>query len=361
MIGRLWTVSTRWACVLALASMTSCALWASKSEPGAGDEARDTVDAAASTDGDATARVTPDSRTTATDGVLVNRVVATLDGEPITMIEFDAFRIRFNENPANEAAGSLDEAALLDQLLMEKIFQKQVEQQGLIASDAQVEDYLESIRSRNQLTEEQLREAVEARGLDYDGYIEQVRTDIERANLVNKEIRSRVNVTPEEVERYYQAHLQDYAHSPRVHVRLISLLVAPAASRIQREVFREKSDEIHAEAVGGANFGKLAKEYSQGPSAEDGGDLGVMERGDMQGAFDEAAFALAEGEVSDVIETDTGYHILKVEEHITDSHVPLEDVQDQIREELYRAAMEERYDRWLTKDLRERHHIEILL
>ncbi len=360
MTARQWTVSARLVVILGFVSMASCSLWASKSEPTDADQAQ-TGDGAMVADGDGFADATPDTATAGPSGVLVNRVVATLDGEPITMIEFDSFRTRFSANPANEGAGALDEAALLDQLLMEKIFEKQVEAQGLTASDEQVEEYLASIRSRNQLTEEQLRAAVEARGFNYDGYIEQVRTDIERANLVNKEIRARVNVTPEEVERYYQAHLPDYALSPRVHVRLISLLVPPDASSIQREVLREKTEEIQADAAAGANFAKLAKEYSQGPGAEDGGDLGVMDRGEMQGAFDAAAFTLAEGEVSDVIETETGYHILKVEEHLAESHRPLEDVQDDIREELYRKAMEERYDRWLTKDLRERHYIEILL
>jgi len=360
MTARQWTVAARLGAMLALASMTSCALWASKNEPSDADEADGDVSMAAGAAADGSA-FGPDALIAAPRGVLVNRVIATLDGEPVTMIEFETFRARYDANPANESAGALDDSALLDQLLMDKIFEKQVEEQGLTASDEQVEDYLESIRSRNQLTEDQLRNAVEARGFDYEAYIEQVRTDIERANLVNKEIRARVNVTPEEVERYYEAHLPDYALSPRVHVRLISLVVPPDASSIQREVFREKIDEIHAEAAGGANFAKLAKQHSQGPGAEDGGDLGVMDRGEMQSAFDEAAFTLDTGEVSDVIETDTGYHILKVEEHLAESYTALEDVQDDIREELYRKAMEERYDRWLTKDLRERHHIEILL
>jgi peptidyl-prolyl cis-trans isomerase SurA len=292
---------------------------------------------------------------------VVDRVVATIDGEPITLIELESFSKRFENNPARAEGEPLGQRQLLDELVMEKILKKQVAAQGLTASDQQVEDYVESIRARNNLSDDQLREAIATRGLDYQTYIEQVRLDIERANLINREIRARVNVSPEEVERYYQAHLSDYEKDPRVRVRLLSLLVPPDASDDGRAVVRGEITAIHAKAAGGSNFAKLAKAYSQGPTAEEGGDLGEMSRGEMQEAFDEAAFSLPEGAVSDVIETDTGYHILKVEEHIGESHVPLAEVQEQIREQLYREAMEDRYDRWFSKDLRERHHIEIFL
>jgi peptidyl-prolyl cis-trans isomerase SurA len=292
---------------------------------------------------------------------VVNRIVATVDGDPITLVELESFSARYKSTPTGEKAPALDQRALLDELVVEKLMKKQVEAQGLTATKQQVDDYLESIRSRNNLSEEQLREALELRGLDWDEYMEQVKLDIERANLINKEIRARVNVSPEEIQRYYDAHQAEYARAPRVHVRLISLLVAPDASEADREATKTKAGEIRAEAAGGANFAKLAQEHSQGPAADEGGDLGEMNRGEMQPAFDAAAFSLAEGQVSEVIETDTGYHILRVEEQLGESHTPLEDVSDEIRERLYREAMEDRYDRWFKKDLRERHHVEIML
>lgn len=292
---------------------------------------------------------------------IMNRIVATVDGEPITLVELEQFSERYRQSPAHPDAATLDQRALLDELVLEKLLRKQVEVQGLTATKQQVDDYLESIRSRNNLTEEQLRNAVEARGLDWDQYVEQVKLDIERANLVNREIRARVNVSPEEIERYYEAHRDEYARAPRVHVRLISLLAPPDAPAAERESVRERAAAVRAEAADGANFAKLAEEHSEGPAAAEGGDLGEMSRGEMQPAFDEVAFTLEPGKVSEVIETDTGFHVLKVEKRVGDTHTPLADVSDEIRERLYREAMEDRYDRWFKKDLRERHHVEIML
>jgi peptidyl-prolyl cis-trans isomerase SurA len=292
---------------------------------------------------------------------IVNRIVATIDGEPITLIELQGFEERFRNNPGNAAAKDMDERAILDELITEKILKKQVDAQGLTATQDQVDEYLRSIESRNSLSEEQLRQALETRGVTWESYQDQVRADIERANLINKEIRAKVNVSPEEVQRYYEAHLGDYGRPERIHARLISLLVPAGATAAERAAVRAQAEDVQRQAAGGANFAKLAQQYSQGPAAADGGDLGEIARGQMQAAFDDAAFSLAAGHVSDVIETDTGYHVLKVEERLGESHTPLDEVSADIREQLYRQAIEDRYDRWFKKDLRERHHVEILL
>ena len=118
---------------------------------------------------------------------------------------------------------------------------------------------------------------------------------------------------------------------------------------------------IQISTQAGEDFAKLAKEHSQGPGKEDGGDIGEVARGQMQSEFENAVFALKNGEVSDVIETSSGYHILKMEQRSGEAHQPLAEVKDDIKEKLYRENMEARYDRWLKEDLRAKYHVEILL
>ena len=147
----------------------------------------------------------------------------------------------------------------------------------------------------------------------------------------------------------------------KAHVRMISRLTPPEGTPEQRAAVRADAERIRKEAASGKDFAALAKEHSQGPGAADGGDIGEVDRGQMQEEFEKAVFSLKPGQVSDVIETETGFHIIKVEQRAGEAHQPLAEVKDDIREKLYRENMEQRYDRWLKEDLRAQHHVEILL
>jgi peptidyl-prolyl cis-trans isomerase SurA len=292
---------------------------------------------------------------------VVNRIVATIDGEPVTLFELDSFTDQARRRVGGGDPRSAEPRAMLDDLILEKIVKKQVEAQGISANDRQIDAYIGSIRERNELTEAQLREVLSGQGLTWEQYREQIRNDIERAGLINKEIREKVNVSPEEVERYYQAHLDEYKTPARVSVRLISLLVPAGAPAEHKAAIRTEAESVREQAAGGKDFAALAKAHSQGPGAAEGGDLGEIAHGQMQAEFEEAAFTVKAGEVSHVIETSTGYHIIKVEKRVGESHQPLDEVADAIREKLYNEAIEERYERWLRQDLRARHNVEILL
>jgi peptidyl-prolyl cis-trans isomerase SurA len=292
---------------------------------------------------------------------VVNRIVATVDGDPITLFELESFTAQARRRAGADAAPA-DQRAMLDELVLEKIMRKQVESQGVAATEQQVDAYITSIRERNNLSDAQLREALTQQGLTWDQYRMQVRADIERAALINREIRNKVSVSPEEVERYYKEHLDEYGgKAETVHVRLISFMVPPDATAEQRAAIRASAAQVQQEAAGGKDFAELAKKHSQGPGAAEGGDLGRIARGKMQAEFEQAALALKPGQVSGVIETATGYHVIRLEERGGDASQPMAEVTEEIREKLYREHMEERYDRWLKQDLRARYHVEILL
>ena len=291
---------------------------------------------------------------------VVNRVIATIDGEPVTLFELESFTEQARRRPGGEGVAA-DQHAMLDELVLEKIMHKQVEAQGVTATEAQIDAYISSIRERNHLDDAQLKEALTQQGLTWEQYRTQVRADIERAALINKEIRNKVNVSPEEVERYYHEHLDEYGVPERLRVRLISRLVPAGAPDEQRSAVRAEAERIRKLAASGKDFAELAKASSEGPGAADGGDLGEIARGQMQSEFEQAAFGLKPGEVSQVIETATGFHVLKVEARVGQAHQPLAEVADAIREKLYRDNLEERYERWLKQDLRARYHVETFL
>jgi peptidyl-prolyl cis-trans isomerase D len=147
---------------------------------------------------------------------------------------------------------------------------------------------------------------------------------------------SQVEVKDDEVAEYYALHKEDKFTEPeQVRARHILIKVAADAGADAKDAARKKAEELLAKVKAGADFAALAKESSEDPgSAAKGGDLGLFVRGRMTPAFEEAAFALQAGGVSDVVETPFGFHVIKVEEHRPGGVKPLDAVHDEIADSL---------------------------
>jgi parvulin-like peptidyl-prolyl isomerase len=254
----------------------------------------------------------------------------------------------------------MSDQEIFDALLMEKLVNKEVAAQGLQAQESDIDSYIGRIQQQNNLTEEQMRQAMEAQGITWDLYRQQVASDIERAMLVNREIGSRVNVIPEDVERYYQEHLSDYPVPEQVRIRHLFLFLPDYMTGEEVQAVQKQMEEIYQRILAGEDFATLADTYSQGPGAGEGGDLGYFKKGSMTKEIEEVAFSLSAGEVSKPFRTGTGLHLIKVEEHHAADHRPLEEMEEEIRSKLYDEALQKRYQRWFQEDLRGRHHIELI-
>jgi len=285
---------------------------------------------------------------------VANRIVATIDGEPIT-----AHELREWVKERGEGEDMAPDQAL-EALITQKLLEKEIKAQGISARDEDVERYMQEVQGRSGLDEAAFQAALKQRGMTVETYKIKVKEEIERAQLVNKEIRQRVNVSSAEIKRYYEAHLSDYATGEKVKVRAIFLRVDDTSDAEAMARARAKATEIRAGARSSKAFQALAKEHSEGPGAEQGGELGTFSRGEMEGRLEEVAFALKEGEVSEPIDSGTGVTLLFVEERIGGSHRPLDEVSPEIREALYNEALQQRFQDWLSRDLRERHHVEVL-
>lgn len=290
-------------------------------------------------------------------GRLVNRILATIDNTPVTLYELHEFRRRASRVQPLAAA---DDAVLLDALITDLIIQKEIREQGIVVTEEDVDRYIENIRTRNQLTEEQLRAAVVQQGLTWDGYRTQVREELQKVQLINREVRGKVSVTPEDVERYYEAHRDEYVTPPQVAISHIVLRLPDPATPEQIEAVMERARELHRRLKKGEDFHKLAREYSEDAAAADGGSLGTFKKGTMLDEFEKAIEHLNPGEFSEPIRTKVGIHIVRLDERIGTGYQPLEKLADGIKEQLYNKALEERYERFLREDLRKRHHVEVL-
>ncbi len=288
---------------------------------------------------------------------IVNRILATVDGEPITKYELD----KFTDSEATlRQLAAQDPSGALEALITKRLIDSEFKAQGLSVNNDDVNRYIESIRQRNNLTEEQLNAALMQQGITSEQYFARIRDELQRAQLINKEIRGKVNVTPEDVQRYYDAHKEDYSKPAQLSISHIVLQVPRDASPEQVEAVQQRADALFAQLQAGADFAELAKANSEDAAAKSGGELGTFKQGEMLEVVEEATKGLKPGEFSKPVRSDVGIHIVRLDEQSGESHEPLDSLADDIKEKLYNAALEERYARWLKEDLRERHYVEIL-
>jgi parvulin-like peptidyl-prolyl isomerase len=146
--------------------------------------------------------------------------------------------------------------------------------------------------------------------------------------VIRYEVASRIAVGDKEVEAYYEEHPDSFAVAGEVTLREIVLLAKSEARRLER---RSEAEEIRRRAVAGEDFAELARQFSESGTQENGGLLGPLKRGELTEQLETLAFSLPVGEVSEVVETANGLHIIKVDSRTDDGIAPLEEVREKLR------------------------------
>jgi peptidyl-prolyl cis-trans isomerase SurA len=290
---------------------------------------------------------------------VVNRVVATVDGSPITLYQFEQY---VGHNTGGMKASQLTDEQkeeVLEGLITDSLITMQADKLGLHVSGNDVEAYIQQIMVANDLDQATLYAALEQQGLDADGYRNQIRRELLKNQLVSRDIRDRVNITDEEVQRYYEKNGEQFAVLAAVELSHILFILPPNPTEADMQRLADKARRAHQRLVSGESFVKVAREMSDAPDADGGGKIGRIEKGQMMTEIENVAFVLPEGEISHPVRSPAGLHILKVENREIADAVPLDQVRDQIKERLYGEAIQERFDNWADEDLRAGHAIEI--
>jgi peptidyl-prolyl cis-trans isomerase SurA len=296
----------------------------------------------------------------AVTGTVVNRIVALVDGEPVTMHEVDTFT---TDDPRLAEAARADPAGVLELVITQKILSKEVEARGITISDAEIDRYIDTIKERNHITDDQLDAALAQQGLTRARYRKQIKDELERAQLINREIRGKVSVSPEEIARYQKEQSGgESAGDDQVSISHIVLKIPPGASPADVEAIQARADKIYDELRNGADFAEVAKRESEDGAAAAGGKLGTFKKGEMRDELEAAVAGLDPGEFSKPVRGENSIHIVRLDERIRAGAAPqLSDQQrEEIKEKLYAQALEERYARWLKEDLRQKHSVEML-
>jgi peptidyl-prolyl cis-trans isomerase C len=166
---------------------------------------------------------------------------------------------------------------------------------------------------------------------------------------VEKEFVQKVKVSEKEVESYYADHPEAFTEPEQVRARHILIKVDPGSEESKKDAARKKLEEVQKKLKNGEKFEALAKAYSEGPSGPDGGDLGYFSRGRMVKPFEEAAFGLPPGKVSDIVETRFGYHLIEVVDKKPESLLAYEQVKDKLQDYLKQKKIHEKVNAHLEE------------
>ena len=296
---------------------------------------------------------------------VTNAIVAVVNDDIITLHDVNkealpALNEAEKKAALNDAARSLIRHTALDRLIEKKLTEQKIKELSIRVSEEEVRQAIDDVRKQNNIpTQEALVAALAGQGLSFDQYRAQLQEQIEKLKLVSMEVRAKVQVTESEMREYYAASLAKYTEDESFRARHIFFKAGGKSS--PEEIQRSKTTALAvlADARGGKDFAELAKKFSEDPAArKDGGDLGSFKKGDMQPELEKTILSLKPGEVSELVATPIGFHIIKLETRVTGTTKPFESVKSDIEEILYRKKSEERFSQWV-KDLRGKASVEI--
>lgn len=242
---------------------------------------------------------------------------------------------------------------ILEQLIAQKLLEQEAQKQGLEASRDDAIAHLEMIGNQQQpaMSLDDIREVITASGQQFDEVVTEIQQQLGPQMLIEQQVEGKVDISQEEAEAYYEQNQAEFSTPEQVRARHILIdNENPEAQTLAQELKEQVTQ-------GDADFEQLAAEHSACPSGQQGGDLGFFSRGQMVPEFEEKAFELEPGQVGDVVETQFGYHIIKVEEKSEPSVLSFEEAQPQIHEMLgqqQRAEIAQTY----IEELRESAEIE---
>jgi peptidyl-prolyl cis-trans isomerase SurA len=224
---------------------------------------------------------------------------------------------------------------------------------------------LDEIRKKYNLASmDDLEKAAREQGVSFEDFKANIRNQIITSQVIREEVGRKLSITPGEVQRYFEAHKQEYSQPENVH--LSEILVSPggpndtaAADDPQKlAAAKAKADDIEAKLKAGGNFDQLARTSSDGQTAAEGGELGTYERGKLNKVFEDQTFGLKTGDFTEPIHTKQGYVILKVVAHNPGGVPQYKDVQQQVEDAFFESRMAPAVRSYLTT-LREQSYVDI--
>jgi len=304
----------------------------------------------------------------ATGGQVVEEILARVNNEIITRSEYEKARATAEEEAKQECQGRCTpeqlQLAIEDRqknALRDLIDQSLLVQRGKdmsVSVEPELIKRLDSIRIQNNLTSmEDLEKAVSSQGVNWEDFKNRMRNGLLTQRVIGSEVGSHIKVSKEEVQAYYEAHKAEFVRPEQVELRAIEV---KTEGKKPEEIpdLKKKAETTLQRVKDGDDFGEMAKRFSDGSTAKQGGYLGNYKRKELAKELEDVVFKMKKNELTGVMDTKQGFLILQVIEHFDEGQQPQAKVENEIMERLYSERMEPALREYLKK-LREQSYVVI--
>ncbi len=281
---------------------------------------------------------------------VVDRIVVVVNTEVITQGEIDRVLEPVYEQYrstyyGNELIKRLETARkrVIDQLIDDRLILSEAKKLNVEVPDKDIETRLQETRKRFP-SDEAFEEKLNQENLSINDLKKRFKEQIMVRKLIDQKVGSRISISPVEVNDYYFKHISDFMEPEEVKLRNILIRHRKGDDDIKA---KELADEVLVRLKAGGDFGGLARQYSEGPNASEGGLMGYVKRGDLLPPIEEVVFNLQEGALTDVIATPLGYHIFKVEEKKDSKTLSLSETRREVEDAIYREKAGSRIKGWI--------------
>lgn len=288
---------------------------------------------------------------TPAQATVIDRVAVVVNGKIITLSEVEE-RVGPSLPDADDRQGKERRQRLLrsagDELIAEKLLAAEVAREGLAPSSAEIDAAIADVKRANRLDDRSFEMALRQQGLDHRRYREMLSDQIGRMKLLEMKIKSRIKISDDDIRARYRQQSHMLAKETELKARDIFV---PKGSSPQHAL--KTIQEAQRQVLAGDDFADVARRTG-GPFADSGGDLGWFRRGMLVEEIEDTAFSLEPGELSEIVEGDTGYHLILLEDRRTvQSARTFEEAKDQLAEQLFGEKMQaatEEYVEELRRD-----------
>jgi peptidyl-prolyl cis-trans isomerase SurA len=298
---------------------------------------------------------------------VIDRIVAVVNSDIITLYDLNrAFRPYEDNIKALQYAPEKERQTLfqvrkdlLDQLIDSKLADQEIERAQITVNESDIDRTIERIKEARSFTDEQLREGLARQGMTMAEYRKEIKEQILRTKLVNREVKSKIVITGEDIKAYYDSHQDAYAGEKKYYLYNIFVRLSPQAETSERQDALRQIEDARARLNQGLSFEDLVNQLKDSSSRVQGTDLGLYRLEELSEQLQGAVVKLKAGEFSDVLDTDFGPQIIYVQKIQETPTKSLDEIESEIEEILYNESVDNRYRDWLD-ELRKRSLIKII-
>ena len=300
-------------------------------------------------------------------GLIVEEIVARVNNDIISLTDYQKAEEALHHDVSEDCQGCPPDRLdamykdkvkdLLRDLIDQQLLIQRAKDEG-ISVETDVIKRLDDVRKQNNLASlDELEKAVESQGLSWEDYKTQIRNGLLTQEVIHREMGNRIVIGHDEVKQYYDAHQKDFVRPEQVDLAEI-FLDTQGKTPQEIEAIDQKANDYRNRIMKGEEFSEIAKRYSEGSTKDKGGNLGTFERGQLSKQLEDIVFKMDKGQITDVIQTKTGFEILKVLDHYRAGLQPVEKVENEIMNRIYLQKMQPQLREYLAQ-LREESYVTV--